>query len=229
MIMVPGDRVSSRDSDVPRARHRRRRRSRDAGRRRRSAPLHDARDEFETRVHPARAGGAAGQHFAHRRGARRRAQQPVPEDARLRHRAVARGEDEELRGTPDLSSCSRHSDAGARRRCCRAGAEHRAAWRRSSPAGPCRLRPHFKAHKTPEIARRQLAAGSCAGLTCATVRRRRWSADLCDDLLIANEIVGPGQVRARRGARARRVAMTVAVDSVAGLEAHWRRRRGRRA
>jgi len=35
--------------------------------------------------------------------------------------------------------------------------------------GPCRLRPHFKAHKTPEIARRQLAAGSCTGITCATV------------------------------------------------------------
>ena len=32
-------------------------------------------------------------------------------------------------------------------------------------SGPCRLRPHFKAHKTPEIARRQLAAGSCTGLT----------------------------------------------------------------
>ena len=31
--------------------------------------------------------------------------------------------------------------------------------------GPCRLRPHFKAHKTPEIASRQLAAGSCSGLT----------------------------------------------------------------
>jgi D-serine deaminase-like pyridoxal phosphate-dependent protein len=39
--------------------------------------------------------------------------------------------------------------------------------------GPCKLRPHFKAHKTPEIARRQLAAaptgsrpgGSCSGLT----------------------------------------------------------------
>ena len=27
--------------------------------------------------------------------------------------------------------------------------------------GPCQLRPHVKAHKTPEIARRQLAAGSC--------------------------------------------------------------------
>jgi len=25
--------------------------------------------------------------------------------------------------------------------------------------GPCRLRPHVKAHKTPEIARRQLALG----------------------------------------------------------------------
>jgi D-serine deaminase-like pyridoxal phosphate-dependent protein len=35
--------------------------------------------------------------------------------------------------------------------------------------GSCRLRPHVKAHKTPEIARRQLAAGSCVGLTCATV------------------------------------------------------------
>ena len=31
--------------------------------------------------------------------------------------------------------------------------------------GSCKLRPHFKAHKTPEIARRQLAAGSCTGLT----------------------------------------------------------------
>lgn len=31
--------------------------------------------------------------------------------------------------------------------------------------GPCRLRPHFKAHKTLQIARRQLAAGSCSGLT----------------------------------------------------------------
>ena len=39
--------------------------------------------------------------------------------------------------------------------------------------GPCRLRPHFKAHKTLQIARSQLAAaptgarpgGSCSGLT----------------------------------------------------------------
>ena len=36
-------------------------------------------------------------------------------------------------------------------------------------SGACRLRPHFKAHKTPEIARRQLAAGSCTGLTLSLI------------------------------------------------------------
>jgi D-serine deaminase-like pyridoxal phosphate-dependent protein len=84
--------------------------------------------------------------------------------------------------------------------------------------GPCRLRPHFKAHKTPEIARRQLSAGSCSGLTCATVSEAEVAADLCDDLLIANELVGSG--KCERVARlARRVRMTVAVDSEAGLAA----------
>jgi D-serine deaminase-like pyridoxal phosphate-dependent protein len=84
--------------------------------------------------------------------------------------------------------------------------------------GPCRLRPHFKAHKTPEIARRQLSAGSCSGLTCATVSEAEVAADLCDDLLIANEPVGPGKCE-RVAALARRVRMTVAVDSEAGLAA----------
>lgn len=84
--------------------------------------------------------------------------------------------------------------------------------------GPCRLRPHFKAHKTPEIARRQLSAGSCSGLTCATVSEAEVAADLCDDLLIANEPVGPGKCE-RVAALARRVRMTVAVDSDAGLAA----------
>src|SRR5512134_2529782 len=56
--------------------------------------------------------------------------------------------------------------------------------------GSCRLRPHFKAHKTPEIARRQLAAGSCSGLTCATVGEAEIAAMFCDDILIANEVMG---------------------------------------
>src|SRR5712671_4132793 len=82
----------------------------------------------------------------------------------------------------------------------------------------CKLRPHFKAHKTPEIARRQLAAGSCTGLTCATVFEAETAAPLSSDILIANEVVGPDACR-RVAALAKRVAITIAVDSVAGLEA----------
>jgi D-serine deaminase-like pyridoxal phosphate-dependent protein len=84
-------------------------------------------------------------------------------------------------------------------------------------SGPCRLRPHFKAHKTPAIARRQLAAGSCVGLTCATVSEAEVVADFCDDVLIANEIVSPDKC-ARVAALARNRAVTVAVDSIAGIE-----------
>jgi D-serine deaminase-like pyridoxal phosphate-dependent protein len=83
----------------------------------------------------------------------------------------------------------------------------------------CKLRPHFKAHKTPEIARRQLAAGSCVGLTCATVGeaevvvRER----LTDDILIANEILGPGKA-GRAAQLARDAQLTVAVDSQVALD-----------
>jgi len=79
------------------------------------------------------------------------------------------------------------------------------------------LRPHFKAHKTPEIARRQLAAGSCTGLTCATVSEAEAVASFCDDVLIANEIVGADKC-ARVAALQRQLRVTVAVDSVAGVE-----------
>jgi len=85
-------------------------------------------------------------------------------------------------------------------------------------SGPCRLRPHFKAHKTPEIARRQLAGGSCIGLTCATITEAEVAATLCADLLIANEVVS-ADTCARVAALARTVTMTVAVDSMAGIEA----------
>ena len=84
--------------------------------------------------------------------------------------------------------------------------------------GACRLRPHFKAHKTPEIARRQLAAGSCVGLTCATVSEAEAAAEVCSDLLIANEPIGPGKCE-RVAALARRVRTIIAVDSAAGLGA----------
>jgi D-serine deaminase-like pyridoxal phosphate-dependent protein len=82
----------------------------------------------------------------------------------------------------------------------------------------CKLRPHFKAHKTPEIARRQLAAGSCTGLTCATVFEAEIAAPLTDDILIANEIVGAAQC-GRVADLARGRGVTIAIDSVAGLDA----------
>ena len=81
---------------------------------------------------------------------------------------------------------------------------------------PCKLRPHFKAHKTPEIARRQLAAGSCTGITCATVSEAEIVAEVCNDLLIANEIIGEAKC-ARVAALASRVTVTIAIDSPAGL------------
>ena len=84
--------------------------------------------------------------------------------------------------------------------------------------GTCRLRPHFKAHKTPEIARRQLAAGSCTGLTCATVGEAEIAGGFCDDVLIANEVVTAAKC-ARVAAMAAHVRVTMAIDSLTGLEA----------
>ena len=86
--------------------------------------------------------------------------------------------------------------------------------------GQCRLRPHFKSHKTPEIARRQLAAGSCNGLTCATVDEAEVivAEGLTDDVLIANEVVGSGKAaRVATLAASADIDIKVAVDSEAGL------------
>ncbi len=84
--------------------------------------------------------------------------------------------------------------------------------------GPCRLRPHFKAHKTPAIARRQLAAGAVSGLTCATIGEAEVAAPFCDDILIANELIGPGKCE-RAAALAKGSTITIAIDSLAGIEA----------
>ncbi len=82
----------------------------------------------------------------------------------------------------------------------------------------CKLRPHFKAHKTPAIARRQLAAGSCTGLTCATVGEAEVVVreKLTDEILIANEVVGSGKA-ARVAKLAAQASMIVAVDTEYGL------------
>jgi D-serine deaminase-like pyridoxal phosphate-dependent protein len=84
--------------------------------------------------------------------------------------------------------------------------------------GPCKLRPHFKAHKTPEIARRQLAAGSCVGLTCATVGEAEVAAAFCNDILIANQVIGRDKcVRVAAIAKSG-IDIKIALDSEFGLE-----------
>lgn len=79
---------------------------------------------------------------------------------------------------------------------------------------PCQLRPHFKNHKCPELARRQLEAGSCVGMTCAKLGEAEVLADRgFDDLLVANQVVGTRKI-ARLVDLARRVRIKVAVDDL---------------
>jgi D-serine deaminase-like pyridoxal phosphate-dependent protein len=80
-----------------------------------------------------------------------------------------------------------------------------------------RLRPHVKAHKCTELARRQYRAGH-HGFTCATIREVEGmaAAGLGDDLLLANEVLDTTRLGRLVEAGAR---VTVAVDSPATIEA----------
>jgi len=80
------------------------------------------------------------------------------------------------------------------------------------------LRPHTKSHKTPAIARMQLAAGAF-GITCAKLGEAEVMADAgIQDILIANEVVGPRKIQ-RLMDLAARADIMVAVDSAANLAA----------
>ena len=80
-----------------------------------------------------------------------------------------------------------------------------------------RMRPHVKAHKCTNLARRQAAVGH-AGFTCATIRECEGmvAAGLGDDLLLANEVLDATRlgVLVRSGAR-----ITLAVDSPQTIDA----------
>ena len=80
------------------------------------------------------------------------------------------------------------------------------------------LRPHFKTHKSVEIARRQVAAGAI-GMTVAKLDE---AAALIDggitDVLLAYEIVSPPKLR-RAMDLASRARLILAIDSVAGARA----------
>jgi D-serine deaminase-like pyridoxal phosphate-dependent protein len=81
-----------------------------------------------------------------------------------------------------------------------------------------KLRPHFKAHKCTKLLRRQMDAGNCVGVTCATA----WEAvALAEagfaDILIANQVVdGLGlSLLCQAATKAR---LSVAVDDVVQVD-----------
>ena len=83
---------------------------------------------------------------------------------------------------------------------------------------PAGIRPHIKVHKSPELGRRQMAAGAL-GLCMATV----WEAMVMyeagiDDLFVVNTIAGPDKMRAL-AELAREAKIRVAVDDAANADA----------
>lgn len=79
-----------------------------------------------------------------------------------------------------------------------------------------RLRPHAKAHKCPEIARRQLALGA-RGICCQKVSEAvPFVAAGIDDVHISNEIVGPAKL-ALLAQLARVARISVCVDDAGNL------------
>lgn len=81
---------------------------------------------------------------------------------------------------------------------------------------PAKLRPHFKNHKVPALAARQLRAGAI-GLTCATLREAEiLVSNGIREILIANEIVG--DMKPKRVAELSQEApIIVAIDSKTGV------------
>ncbi|HLH34645.1 MAG TPA: alanine racemase [Alloacidobacterium sp.] len=77
---------------------------------------------------------------------------------------------------------------------------------------PCKLRPHFKNHKAPLLARKQVRAGAI-GMTCATTREAEILVEHgITSILIANEIAG--QEKAEHVADlSRRASVMVCVDN----------------
>ncbi len=78
-------------------------------------------------------------------------------------------------------------------------------------AGPTRLRPHYKNHKCPALARRQLDAGAI-GITCATLTEAEaLAANGITDILISSELAGERKI-ARLVELARRADVKAVVD-----------------
>ena len=85
--------------------------------------------------------------------------------------------------------------------------------------GKATIRPHYKTHKSPDLARRQLQAGA-GGLSMATV----WEAAVLaaagiDDLFVVNTVAHPAKIRVL-AELARDHRILVAVDEAGNAAAH---------
>jgi D-serine deaminase-like pyridoxal phosphate-dependent protein len=85
--------------------------------------------------------------------------------------------------------------------------------------GPTTIRPHYKTHKSPDLARRQVRAGA-RGLSMATV----WEAAVLagadlDDLFVVNTVAHPAKI-ATLAELARDHRILVAVDEAPNAAAH---------
>lgn len=98
-----------------------------------------------------------------------------------------------------------------------ANLKHMADYFRGRPA---QLRPHFKNHKCTSIARRQLAAGSIVGITCAKLgEAETLAAAGCRDILIANQIIGSAKIDRLIDLARHTPTLRVAVDDPANVAA----------
>jgi D-serine deaminase-like pyridoxal phosphate-dependent protein len=78
------------------------------------------------------------------------------------------------------------------------------------------LRPHFKTHKMPAIAQRQLDEGAC-GLAVATLSEARVMLEAgFKDIQVANQVIHPSALREFRSLH-HQVTITCAVDSYEGV------------
>ena len=81
-----------------------------------------------------------------------------------------------------------------------------------------RLRPHAKTHKSPVIARRQIALGA-VGICCQKVSEAEiMVAGGVDDVLVSNQVIGASKLR-RLAALACQARIAVCVDHEAGVAA----------
>ncbi len=92
---------------------------------------------------------------------------------------------------------------------------------------PCKLRPHFKNHKVPLLAWKQIRAGAI-GITCATLREAEILVHHgMENVLIANEIAG--DLKSERLAElCRHGSVVVAIDNCSGAKELARAQRNKK-